>query len=131
MNTLRTLAFSIIGLFVFATATAGHKIEDDKVTVKAREMVAKASPDDWQTYAKAAAKCVGRNKNMQEAIQWIDKSIAIQPTSMNYSVKGDYFLKNNQKDEAIKWYIKALDLGRSELGFQAEDLQSKLKDLRK
>ncbi|TAF32489.1 MAG: hypothetical protein EAZ57_08750 [Cytophagales bacterium] len=130
MNLFKTFAFALIGLFTFTAANASNFNTDDKVTLKAREIVAKAAPDDWKAYAQAAAKCVSRNKNMAEAIQWIDKSIAIQATAYNHDIKGDYYIKNNLPEKAMEYYIKALDLGRTELNFDASEIQEKLMKIR-
>ena len=86
----------------------------DKAVEKAREAVENASPDDWMTLAKSADKLIQRKKNLKEANEWLEKSLAIKETVYNLTVRGDYYLVNNLPDKALDYYVKAMNLAKSE-----------------
>src|SRR5690606_32720648 len=111
----------IAALLLFSLATASmaasvNKADDkeDKITLKMRKSVSKASPDDWHTLAMAAEKCIKKGVNLAEAVEWLDKSIAIRETAYNLTVKGDYYKANRLPDKALEYYVKAINAGRME-----------------
>lgn len=107
-------------------------VTDDKTTLKAREVVENASPDDWMAYAKSAEKCIKKNVNLKEAAEWLDKSIAIKTTPYNLRLKGLYYEKNNMPDEAVKFYVESLKIGlESDINYSDEDTQLRVKKLMK
>lgn len=107
-------------------------VTDDKTTLKAREAVENASPDDWMAYAESAEKCMKKNVNLKEAAEWLDKSIAIKSTPYNQKLKGLYYEKNNLTSEAIKCYVESLRLGlESDIHYSDQETQLKVKKLLK
>lgn len=127
------LASFILLSFVSASlATAGSKDEgkEDKTTVKMRESVANASPDDWHTFAEAAEKCIMKGVNLKEASEWLDKSLSIRECSYNLVVKGDYYKVNRLPEQALAYYVKALQAGKTENpDFDPSAIQKKIAEI--
>ena len=103
----------------------------NKAVEKARAAVEKASPDDWQTYAKSAEKCIRREVNLKEAAEWLDKSLSIKETSYNLRVKGDYYKMNNLPEKALEYYIKSIQAGiLSDVNYSDPETQQKISEVR-
>lgn len=124
-----SLALCLSLLTVVYSASYAN-VTEDKTTLKAREAVENASPDDWMAYAKNAEKCIKKNVNLKEAAEWLDKSISIKETPYNFKVKGLYYEKNNLPKEALKCYVKSLRLGlETDINYTDSDTQLKVKEL--
>jgi len=95
-------------LLMIITAQVFGTIKTDKTTEKARAMVEKAAPHDWECYAKAAKMCIKKSVNLQEAKEWIDTSLEIKDSALGNEVAGDYFMSNKLYNEAIKYYVKSM-----------------------
>lgn len=135
-NKFFIVLMAFVTTLVFAqNASAGifnNGDELDKVTVKTREAVNHASPDDWKTYAESAEKCIKKKVNLKEAAAWIDKSLEIKETPYNLRVKGDYYRLNNLPEKAIEYYVKSLTLGKTnDVNYNDTDTQTKIMELRK
>lgn len=63
-----------------------------------------------QNYQQAAAYCVARNINMDEALKWIDHSISIQQTGANLLTKSQLLEKIGKKNEADELAKKAFNI---------------------
>ncbi len=137
MNTLKNFKnhFSFALCLSFFTLISGASFAnptDDKTTLKAREAVENASPDDWMAYASSAEKCMKKNVNLKEAAAWIDKSMAIKETSYNLRLKGLYYEKNNLPEKALECYINSLRAGlEDDINYSDEKTQLKVKELLK
>lgn len=119
-----------LSLITLMSSASYANVTDDKTTLKAREAVENASPDDWMAYAKSAEKCIKKNVNLKEAAEWLDKSIAIKSTPYNLKLKGLYYEKNNLPGEAIKCYVESLRLGlESDINYTDQETQLKVKKL--
>ncbi|MGK7392974.1 MAG: hypothetical protein ACNS62_00315 [Candidatus Cyclobacteriaceae bacterium M3_2C_046] len=119
-------------LLVAGAAVAGGQDDEkvDKTTLKTREAVSKASPDDWFTLAKSAEKCIKKQVNLKEAAKWLDQSLEIKETSYNLSVKGDYYYANKLPDKALEYYVKSLQVGKKQdVNFDGRQVQQKIADL--
>ena len=81
----------------------------DRTTEKTREAVEEASPDDWYTLAANAERCFKKNVNLKEAAEWLDASLAIIETPYNLSLNGDYYRMNRLPEQAMQYYVKALN----------------------
>lgn len=102
----------VIVLVVSSTASASFASgRTDKITAKAREAVAEASPDDWYTLAQSAEKCMAEGVNLKEASEWLDQSLAIRETPYNLKLKGDYYASNRLPQRAIECYSKSIRVG--------------------
>lgn len=111
----------------FASSMNKDDEKEDKVTMKMRESVSKASPDDWYTLAMAAEKCIKKGVNLTEASEWLDKSLSIKETSYNLTVKGDYYKANRLPDKALEYYVKAIRAGKAEdATFNSAEIQEKI-----
>lgn len=63
-----------------------------------------------QTYQQAAAYCISRNINLDEATKWIDHSIEIQENGTNLLTKSQLLEKMGQKAEAEALNKKAISI---------------------
>ncbi len=114
---------------ISSAAFAGQK--DNKTTLKSRQIVENASPDDWKALAMAAAICVDKKTNLTQASEWLEKSVSIKETAYNLEVKGDYLILSNQPEKAMAQYIKAMQVGlNNETGFDVKNLQVKIGNLK-
>ena len=106
MNTARVvLAWENVQVpFSFKNATDTH----EKVVGLLRESIAKAKPDEWQTYYSGGNYLVQNKLYMDEAATWLDKAIAISPTPAVYYGKARYYEALGKTREAIAELDKAL-----------------------
>lgn len=134
-NLILTLGILSIALMSFTSIPTSNQDKDgeekaDKVTLKARELVNEAAPDDWMTYAKAAEKCINKGVNLKEAAQWLDTSIKIKETAYNLELKGDYYVSNNLPDKALEYYVKTIKIGKEQdVNYDARSIQQKIADI--
>lgn len=98
---------------------------------KAIEAVNEAEPYDWKTLAESAKVCFKKGENVEQALQWIDKSIEINKDPMNLEIKGDYYSATGAKEEALKLYSEAITVGKAQnFWYDTSELQSKIWNLR-
>ncbi|MEM1405496.1 MAG: hypothetical protein AAGG59_01880 [Bacteroidota bacterium] len=95
-------------LLVPFTASATDKV--DKTTEKARELASSCSPDDWQSFAKAAGMCINKEVNLTEAKGWFEKSLSINESALGHEVAGDYYMVSKLYSEAVSHYVKSMKL---------------------
>jgi len=125
-NVKKFLSLSFV-LLMFTATLAQANMVFDKAVEKAREAVENASPDDWYTLANSAEKLIRKNKNLKEANEWLDRSIEIKKTVYNLTVKGDYYQANQLPDKALEYYVKAMNLAKSEdANADISDIQRKV-----
>ena len=130
MNRIPTI-FARVLLVVFVLgSTVGSSFASnrtDKITLKARQAVAEASPDDWYTLATSAEKCMAEGVNLKEAAVWLDQSIAIQETAYNLKLKGDYYASNRLPQQALEYYSKSIRVGKlTDPSYMDADTQDKI-----
>jgi hypothetical protein len=133
-NLQSSMILFFASLFLSTAAFASeNKVKDvDKTTLKAREAVENASPDDWKTLAQSAEKCMKKNVNLKEAAAWLDKSLKIKEDPYNLRVKGDYFQLNNLPEQALEYYIKSIRAGlASDINYVDHDTQKKIAEISK
>ncbi len=82
-----------------------HAADSDKGLEKIKTEVREAAPDDWETLALAAEKCILRNTNLQEARSWLERSLQIKETSTALEIMGDYYLLNKLPGKALVYYV--------------------------
>ena len=126
-----TVIFARVLLVIFVVgSTVGSSFASpptDKITQKAREAVADASPDDWYTLAESAKKCIDKGVNLKEAAVWLDQSIAIRETAYNLKLKGDYYLSNRLPERALEYYSKSIRVGKlTDPSYMDADTQDKI-----
>jgi len=84
-----------------------------KVDVVAKVLAdARKELSDWRTPLRAAAFCADSNVNLEEALTWADKSIAIMPGYYNTFTKARLLAATGKKAEAIALARKAIELGQ-------------------
>lgn len=123
MNFSKLTSVLSLALMLFASVTSYAATDVDKTTKKAREAVEAAAPDDWQTLAEAAEKCIRKGVNLKEAASWLDKSLEIKEDAYNLKVKAFYYEENNLPEKALKYYTKSYTMGKEE-NFYYEDEQT-------
>lgn len=135
MKNLKSLMILFFAsLLISASAFAAqNKLKDvDKITLKAREAVANASPDDWKTLAESAEKCLKKNVNLKEAAAWLDKSLEIKQDPYNLRIKGDYYQMNNLPQQALEFYIKSIRAGlATDINYVDQETQKKIVEISK
>lgn len=126
MNTARVvLAWENLQVpFSFKNATDTH----EKVVGLLRESIAKAKPDEWQTYYRGGNYLVQNKLYMDEAATWLDKAISISPTPAVYYGKARYFDALGKTREAIAELDKALAAAKPDT---PAPLVEELKNVRK
>lgn len=129
---MKTLVKVIVATLLLTVSVFGsYAKKDDKIALKSRQIVENATPDDWKALAEAAAICVKKKTNLTQAAEWLDKSLSIKTTAYNLEIKGDYMLLSNLPQEAMSFYIKAMQTGLStESNFDVTALQSKIAKLK-
>ena len=85
-----------------------------KVVSMLRESVAKAKPDEWQTWYRAGNYLVQNKTSMDDAAAWLDKAIAINPAPATYYAKARYFDALGKSREAIAELDKALAAAKAD-----------------
>jgi hypothetical protein len=100
-----TLAFSWEKLRVPVTITVDTKA---RFLANAKDAVAKAKADDWQTPLTAARYLYDNKYALDDAGVWIDKSIATKATFGNLSVKANALAAAGKAKEAVATAEKAL-----------------------
>ena len=84
-----------------------------EVLPEARAAVAAAPADDWRTPYRAATFCIDNGINLDEAGEWIDRSIAAKEGYYNLAAKARLLAKQGHKAEAIAVAKKAVEVGKS------------------
>jgi tetratricopeptide (TPR) repeat protein len=84
-----------------------------KALANARAAVAKAKPDDWRPFFSAANYCMQNNINHEEALEWIDQSIAANENFFNVSVKARLLAQVGRTADAIATAEKAMKIAEA------------------
>src|SRR5450759_3515859 len=81
--------------------------------VNAKDAVAKAKADDWQTPLVAARYLYDNKLALDDAARWLDKSIATKATFGNLSVKANALAAEGKTKDAVAAAEKALAAGKA------------------
>ena len=120
------LVLTIAPLFTQAMAS------NDKVVEKAREAVKNAADDDWKTLVKSAQICIRKGINMEEALVWINNSIAIDKNVENLELLGDYYYKFGNYRQAMISYVEVIKFGKANnVGYESSLIEEKIAKARK
>ena len=65
----------------------------------------------WQGWNQAAQFCLQNNVNLEEAMQWVDRSISMEENAQNLMVKGGLLSQMGKTSEAAEFFAKAVDSG--------------------
>ena len=129
-NLVKTSSAMAMAIMIFATSfNAFAFVKEDKTVEKARALITSSSPDDWESYAKAAEMCIRKKVNLTEAKQWFEKSLEINDSAFGHEVAGDYYMTNKLYKKAANHYIKSMvKIKEKDNSASLEDLQSKMND---
>lgn len=70
-------------------------------------------PKDWKVYCDAAEYGLEQAVPLHQALEWVDRSLAIQENATNLAVKARLLHEAGQRSEAIALMEKALQVARS------------------
>lgn len=124
---------SLLAAALILGISSGHvsfaKI-NEKTTEKTREAVENAGPHDWYTLAASAEKCFKKKVNLKEASEWLDQSLEIAQMPYNLELKGDYYMLNKLPDQALEFYVRAMNVMKEQDG-QADvsKIQKKISEI--
>ncbi|MFH6982364.1 hypothetical protein [Marinoscillum luteum] len=119
---------ALIMIFTYSTQATP---DDSNAVKKAKDAVEGAAPYDWKTMAQSAKVCFRKQENVEQALEWINKSIEINKDPFNLEIKADYYRDKGEKDEALKLYSEALKVGKEQnFWFDGTDIQAKIWKLR-
>ena len=128
---LRVFTLSLVAIVTFSSFTMANP-SGEKAIQKAKSAVANAKPNDWKVLMKSAKKCISQDANLEEAGQWLEKSLSIYLDASNLEVQGDYYMAINLPKKALTSYIKAILVGKQlDVDFQVGDLQQKVNTAKK
>lgn len=120
MHELFTIAFPSVSSDAATFALSWEKLvvpvhltvdTNGQFLANAKEAVAKAKADDWQTPLTAARYLYDKKYALDDAAKWLDKSIAIKATFGNLSTKAYALAAEGKKKEAVAMAEKALAAG--------------------
>lgn len=84
-----------------------------KVLAGAREAVAKAAADDWRTPFQAANYAWQSEAKWDDAMSWIDRSIAASANYTNLGLKARMLARAGKSADAIEFGKRAVDAGKA------------------
>lgn len=88
-----------------------NKVETNTTMfARLRDRIAKAKPDEFQPYTDAAVYCLSHKTNMEEGMEWIDKSLAIKATATAHFVKAMFLDGAGKTKEGLAELQKALEV---------------------
>lgn len=124
---MKNLKSSLLAVVVLVSSFGAFAANpEEKVVEKARDAVASSS-SDWKVLAESAEKCFRKDQNVDQAMEWINKSIEINPDPMNYEIKGDYYKSQSLYKKALEQYYKAIIVGKKQnFWFDNKQLQKKI-----
>lgn len=126
MKNSKTTLLAVITLITSSIAFA--TTPQSKTVEKAREAV-ELNSSNWKVLAQSAEKCFKKGENIEQAMEWINRSIEINPDPMNHEIKGDFFAKQNKYKQALEQYFKAILVGKEQnFWFDNKQLQKKIWD---
>lgn len=80
----------------------------------ARAAMTSLATDDHQTAYRTASFAFQNNVALDEARQWVDKSISIQETWLNLRLKADMLAQEGKTSEAISFAERAIEKGKQD-----------------
>ncbi|QNF35072.1 DUF2911 domain-containing protein [Adhaeribacter swui] len=85
---------------------------DAKTLALLQEDLKNAKPGDWQIYAQATSYLIGKNSQHELALEWIDKSLAMNDNFYNNWVKAQLLAQKEEYEGAVDFCKKAMKLGK-------------------
>ena len=125
-NVLKISQMTFLAVIILFSSTATYA-NGDKAIDKARAAVEKAAVDDWETLTKSAKVCIRKNVNMEEALTWLNKSVAINKNTETLELLGDYYVKSNDHKRAVGYYVESMKAGKKyNFHFNTSTLEEKV-----
>ncbi|TXK51906.1 DUF2911 domain-containing protein [Pontibacter qinzhouensis] len=87
---------------------------EKKAIANIRQALKESGSDDWFIWAQSAEYMIPRKEHHEEALTWINKSIAIKENFYNNWVKARLYAQNQEFQEAANLTAKAMQLGNTE-----------------
>ena len=84
------------------------------VTARLRKLLAQAKPGDWKSFSDAAEYLLDLDKDLAQALKWVDRSLQIKETPANLHVKARLQRALGQAPESVQTLEKALKLAKAE-----------------
>lgn len=84
------------------------------VTARLKRALDKAKPGDWKVFAEAAEYLLELDKDLAQALKWIDRSLQIKEAPPNLHIKARLQKALGQHTEATQTLDKALKLAQAE-----------------
>ncbi|NIS39133.1 DUF2911 domain-containing protein [Candidatus Saccharibacteria bacterium] len=101
----------------------------EKAMANAREAMANLEEDDWGTAYSCASYCLESGKNLEEGLEWVNKSISIKENYLNLSAKAKLLAKLGRQQDAIAAAEKAIKVGKaSEDGPDTAEMENLLSE---
>ena len=124
---------SLLAAALILGISSGHVLfarTNEKTTEKAREAVENAGPHDWYTLAASAEKCFKKKVNLKEASEWLDQSLEIAQMPYNLELKGDYYIVNKLPEQALEFYLRAINVMKEQDGkADVSKIQKKISEI--
>jgi hypothetical protein len=83
------------------------------VLAGARREIGAAKADDWRTPFRAAGWCFDNTVALDEGARWLEKSLGIQKTYANLSLKAKWLAKDGKQPEAVAAAKQAIAAGKA------------------
>ncbi len=113
-------------LVLVSQSMAFAAVSGPDVIKKAREAVS-TSPNNWYILAQSADACLKQGLNVEEAGEWIEKSLTMEKNVYTMEVMGDYYLETKQPKKALGYFINCLEMTeKSDSKSKFKRLQSKI-----
>jgi len=87
---------------------------DSIVTARMKRAMSRAGDRDWKIYADAAEYFVEQNRELTQALGWVEKSIRIQENPVNLSVKAHILRAIGRPAQAYQALERALKIAQSQ-----------------
>lgn len=85
---------------------------------QARANIDKALDDAWRPYFASARWLLDSGGDLTQALDWADRSIAIEPTWWNHWVKAQILAKQGRRPDAIAAAERAQSLGKGDAAYE-------------
>ncbi|WP_066835515.1 DUF2911 domain-containing protein [Rufibacter ruber] len=93
--------------------SAPIRVETHSFAMKAiKDSLAMAKPTDWSAYAQAVNYLLQQNQDHEQALTWINKSLAIEENFYNTWLKAKLLAQKNEYETALELNKKAQKLGK-------------------
>lgn len=86
----------------------------DQSLVAVRDTITRAPADDWRTPYRGASFCMDAGTNLDEGLQWAEKSVKIEEGYFNVSLLARYRAQKGNVKDAVALAEKAIKIGKAQ-----------------